>query len=72
MMNKEMLNAIIDMLAAEVDYGARDLTRPLNEQERAVLSPPHPADFGIPKDHWEAARSYAQLFADNYMKAIGK
>jgi len=72
MMNKERLQAIAAMLAAEVDYGARDLTRPLNERERAVLGPPHPGDFGIPNEHWEAARSYAQFFAENYVKSIGK
>ena len=25
-------------------------------------NPPHPADFGIPKEHWEAAQHYANYW----------
>jgi hypothetical protein len=37
--------------------------------EKAVLAPPHPGDFGIPKEHWEAAQHYANYWNENRAKA---
>ena len=71
-MDKKRLHAIIAMLIAEPDFGAHDLTRPFNARERAVLAPPHPADFGIPSEQWEAAKSYALIFAENLITARGE
>ena len=31
--------------------------------EKAVLAPPHPGDFGIPREHWGKAQNYADVQA---------
>ena len=36
--------------------------RPLNEREKNILAPPHPGDFGIPKEFWERAKNYADYW----------
>ena len=41
----------------------------LHSWEKSVLGPPHPGDFGIPKEHWEAAQHYANYWNDNRAKA---
>ena len=41
----------------------------LHSWEKAVLGPPHPGDFGIPKEHWEAAQHYANYWNENRAKA---
>jgi hypothetical protein len=46
------------------------LTRPLNKRERAVLGPPHPGDFGIPKEYWQAARYFAEFVIQQRAAAI--
>lgn len=45
------------------------LQRELNAREKAILAPPHPGDFGIPKEHWEAAKHYANYWAANRVLA---
>lgn len=45
------------------------LTRPFNEREKAVLAPPHPGDFGIPKEHWDAAKYFAEFWEQNNKRA---
>lgn len=59
-----------ERLFGQVKAGpVRNLVRPLNEREKAVLAPLHPGDFGIPKEHWEAAQYYAQYWHENRKKA---
>jgi hypothetical protein len=54
------------------DFQSFDLTRPLTEREKAVLAPPHPGDFGIPKAYWDAAKSYAKYVIENHKCATTK
>jgi len=42
----------------------------LRPWEKAVLAPPHPGDFGIPKEHWEAAQHYANFWHLNRLDAV--
>ena len=37
--------------------------------EKAVLAPPHPGDFGIPKEHWDKAQYYANYCHENRVEA---
>jgi hypothetical protein len=41
----------------------------LHPWEKAVLGPPHPGDFGIPKEHWEKAQHYANYWHENQVAA---
>lgn len=76
-MDKNRIKAIAEMLLSEIDCPQQDreeenrLTRNLTAQERAVLGKPHPGDFGIPKEHWEAAKAYAMFYSENYLVAAG-
>jgi hypothetical protein len=45
------------------------MRRELRPWEKALLGPPHPKDFGIPKGHWEAAQYYANFWHQNQLKA---
>jgi hypothetical protein len=44
----------------------------INQREKAVLGPPHPRDFGIPKEHWEATQHYANFWHQNRLAASAK
>jgi hypothetical protein len=41
----------------------------LHPWEKAVLSPPNPGDFGIPKEHWDKAQYYANYWHENRVAA---
>lgn len=45
--------------------------RELRPDEKASLAPPHPGDFGIPKEHWKAAKYYAEYWHENQLKVYG-
>lgn len=39
-----------------------------NKHANDVLAPPHPRHFGIPKEHWEAAKYFAEFWEQNNKK----
>jgi len=41
----------------------------LHPWEKAVLAPPHPGDFGIPKEHWDKAQYYANYWHEKRVEA---
>ena len=41
----------------------------LHPWEKAVLAPPHPSDFGIPKEYWNAAKNYANYWHEKRVEA---
>ena len=49
---------------------AQPLRHELRPWEKAVLAPPHPGHFGIPKEHWETAQNYANFWHNNRLEAI--
>ena len=42
----------------------------LRPWEKAVLAPPHPGHFGIPKEHCEAAQHYANFWHQNRLDSV--
>lgn len=58
-------------IKAEVLQESKAPTRDLTQQEKAVIAAPHPGDFGIQKEHWEAAKVYAKFWHNNQIKAEG-
>lgn len=63
----EMVDHIGD--ANKMVQTAEPLTRGLTDREKAILFPPHPCDFGIPKEYWESSKYFAEYFAQNQAKA---
>ena len=56
-------------VASRLKMHSHDMRTELHSWEKAVLGPPHPGDFGIPKEHWEAAQHYANYWNENRAKA---
>ena len=46
----------------DLSKAPNDPMRPLNEREKNVLAPPHPGDFGIPKEFWTVTQNYADYW----------
>jgi hypothetical protein len=53
----------------EALQAAQPVSHALRPWEKAILAPPHPGHFGIPKEHWETAQNYANVWHNNRLEA---